>query len=87
MYFAATDNLALVGYDYRIVGFDSRKKRDVFVKNEKEYSAVSAAEIDRKFPEKAVKMARMFTAAVFDLDGRMRGDVCFTNGGEYYGID
>lgn len=65
MFFAATGNMAVVGYRAYMVAFDSEKRRNMFVKNEPMYKAITAKEA-KKYDQE--KICRRFPESIFDLN-------------------
>lgn len=83
MYFAATENLAVVGYQAYMVSFDSKKRRDMFCKGEPMYKAISAKDAKHYDQE---PICRKYSESVYDLYGKLEGIALFTIGGDYCGI-
>lgn len=83
MFFAATENLTVVGYQAYMVAFDSKKRRDTFCKNMPIYKAISSKDAKRYDQE---PICRKYCESVYDLCGKLEGIVLFTKGGDYYGI-
>lgn len=87
MFYAATNNMAVVGYDYYVVSFESKKRRDMFVDNEKMFYAETAKDMKYKFGNDVIDLLKRYKETVFDLDGEIKGIVYFTMNGDYYGIE
>lgn len=83
MFFAATDNLNIVGYNFEIVAFVSKEKRDEFVKNEGRFHAVTEKQAKE---HEAYSDARTYAHTVFNSSRNIVGMAFWTYGGEYVGI-
>lgn len=80
-YFAAMNN-ARCGYDFRVVAFDSLKKRNLFVKSTS-FEKISAAEA-HKFD--AYEACCRYLETVFNDRGRITGFALFTNNGDFHSL-
>ena len=78
MFFAAKNN-AIIGYAIDLVAFESKKKRNEFVKRT-DFSSVTVKEAEK---HGAYKDARNYPESIFNESRKMRGVVLFTYAGEF----
>lgn len=83
MFFAATGNIAIVGYKANMVAFESKKRRNEFVKRNSDYHSISVKEASNY---DQYETCRMYPEAVFGLNKRMEGVVLFDMNGNYSSI-
>lgn len=80
-YFAAS-NYARCGYDFRVVAFDSLKKRNEFVRATS-FDKITVREAS-KFD--AYDKCCQYLESIFNDRGEMKAFALFTNNGEFHSI-
>ena len=88
-FYACTDNIVPVGYKYYVVSFNSRKKRDEFIRNSYGYQfhAISSKELKNALEPRVFKELQTYIDTIFDTDGRYCGLVFFDYDGNFHSID
>lgn len=81
MFFAAMNN-AVCGYDFRLVAFESKKRRDMMTAATS-FHAVNAKEAKN---HAAYETCRDYPESIFDENKKMKGIVAFTYKGDFHSI-
>lgn len=80
MFFAATGNMAAVGFKANLVAFESKKRRNEFVKNNAEYHEANVSEA-KNYDQ--YETCRSYPESIFDLNKKTVGVALFYTNGEF----
>lgn len=80
MFFAATGNIAVVGYKANLVAFESKVRRNEFLKNNGDYHAAKVTEAKNY---EQYEDCREYPQTIFDLDRKLVGVAMFYMNGEF----
>ena len=82
MFYAAMNN-CVIGHDFHMVAFESKKERNEFQRYHSAYRTISPRDA-AKLPQ--FEKCKLYPHTVFNESRRMTGFVFFKNNGEFHSI-
>ena len=88
-FYAVTDNMGIVGYQWYVVSFDYLRKRNEFLKSDEGriFHSMSASDAKNKLDRYVYQDLRDYINTIFDTDGNMKGMVFFDYDGNFHSVD
>lgn len=83
MYFAATKNIAIIGYRTQMASFKTKKERDEFCKHNSDFSAITAKEANAY---DQIAECRRYQFSIIDTNNKLNGIIYFDFSGNFHSI-